>query len=161
MVGAAHEYCVPARLIVLASERSGEPAEGAINISDLETAAGDAVKQARSYLAAADKHLTAAYGSGDDARIEICQRRWLKAIEAVRKAEAAAREDEKIKGDLIPRAELLPELSQLLEVMRQMRVSARRRILARFEFDLPAAVLENLAPKSKKSCNDPMPCFAG
>jgi hypothetical protein len=139
------KHRVPAKLVALALRKPTAASENeGIDISNLQTAAGDAVRQSGTYLAAADKHLASAYASGDDARIEICQRRWLKALDAVRKAEFAAREDAKVKGDLIPKSELLPELSQFLEVMHQMRRSARRRILAKFLVDLSPELTEKL-----------------
>jgi len=138
---------VPSNLI-FAARSSGSSELGhevtSIDIQSLETAAGDALKQSGAYMAAAHQHLTKAYASGDDARIEICHRRWIKALEARRKAESAAREDAKITGDLIPLAELLPELSQLLQVIRQRSDGAPRRVLRRFEYDLPPEIVQQL-----------------
>jgi hypothetical protein len=137
---------VPAKLL-FAAKRPGSAAvseSASIDIETLESAAGDAVRQAGSYLTAAHQHLTEAYKSGDDSRIEITHRRWLKAVEAKRKAEAAAREDAKIKGDLIPAAEILPAIAQLIEVMKQMRRSARRRIPAEARLDLSPEQSEKL-----------------
>ena len=144
------KHRVPNKLIFASkAAMAGLPAyrpseSAAIDISALETAAGDAVRQARGYLAAADRHLTEAYASGDDARIEMCQRRWLKALDANRKAEFAANEDAKIKGEWVPLAEVIRDVGQLLEVMKQMRRAARRRILAALRFELSPDHAEQL-----------------
>jgi hypothetical protein len=137
---------VPAKLIALASQKTSgaAPNSSIVDLTKLVGAVGDALRKARAVRMATDQHLTEAYASGDDTKIEICQRRWLRAVEQERKLETAAREEAKASGDLIPRAELLPELSQFLEVMHQMRRSARRRILARFHVDLSPELAEAL-----------------
>lgn len=145
---------VPAKLMLLASQKrsgsDGAATATTIDLTKLESAAGDALRQARAIRMAAETHLSQAYASGKDEQIEIHQRRWIRAVEQERKLEGAAREDAKATGALIPKAELLPELSAYLEVGKQMKRSARRRICAKFQFDLSPALLEALGAEIEK-----------
>jgi hypothetical protein len=137
----------PAKLLALAAQKeTGEASltASAIDLTKLEGAAGDGLRQARAVRMAADQHLTEAYASKSDERIEICQRRWLRAVEQERKLEAAAREDAKASGALIPRGELLPELSQTVEVFGQMTKSSGRRIKEKFSAYLSPELAERL-----------------
>jgi hypothetical protein len=140
---------VPPRLLALAATRQPEENdEAGIDVGKLSGDVGDAVRRARVFLEAADRQLSEAYDSGVDSKIEVKQRRWLKALEALRKAEAAEREDRKASDELIPRVELLPELSQLLEVLRHMRSTMKRRIIARIGImppDFPADFTDRLS----------------
>lgn len=127
-------YRAPARILQLAkipSSQLGAGFDSAIDVSALGSEIVDAVRQAHEFLMAAKQHLAEAYKAGNESRIEICQRRWLKALRALKEAEQAAREDKKAAGDLIPKAELLPALSELIEILRHMRSTMRRRIAAR------------------------------
>lgn len=137
---------VPLKLLSIAlaaaKDNESEGDVGGINIRELNIDNLDSLKQAQRYLAAIDQKLARAYALGNDDEIRRWQAPFDKALEAVRKAQNADREERKLAGDLIPRAELFSELNQLLTMQRNMRATMDRRIVARLA--LPEEYHESL-----------------
>lgn len=132
------KHRAPARILALATARSAEeqaPGDPGLDVGDYEGQFADALKEARTLLAVATAQWKEASKSGVEARVEICQRRFLRALRAVKETEQAVREDQKASGDLIPKAEIFPEISELLQVLRHMRSTRRRRTLASINLD--------------------------
>lgn len=137
---------VPAKLLsfaVTARTQGEERKAESVNVEDINVDNLNSLRQARRYLVAIDRNLSAAYATGDEAGIRRWQKPFNEASESVRKLEAAEREAAKARGDVLPRSEVFTELSQLLELLRQMRSTMRRRISTRLS-DLGPALLERI-----------------
>jgi hypothetical protein len=92
---------------------------------------GEALRQARGFLAATAQQLAEAYKTANDAQIGRVQSRWEKSLAAVRLAEASERKAAESRGDLLPKHEVISELSRLIEMLRNMQATMSRRIRAR------------------------------
>jgi hypothetical protein len=110
---------------------AGAAGNRSIDVKSFDLEEDDVTKQARGFLAAAAHNLTQAYTGGQDADIERGSRRWDKAMDSFKKAEATARAAAKQRGDLISRPELFSEMSTLLETVRNVQNTMSRRIRAR------------------------------
>lgn len=120
-----------------------------IDVKQLEMVSGQAVLQANRFLAATANALEAAYLDGNDAEIDRLQKRWDKALNAVRLAESSERAARKQDGDLIPKAVLFPELSTYLEVQRVMRSTMARKVCSSLA-DLSDEIRERVASAIEK-----------
>jgi hypothetical protein len=139
---------VPADILALAVPAAAQPTAGettteSLDVSSLDVDNLDSLRQARRYLLAIDRKLSAAYTAGDEVAIKRWQKPFNEASDSVRKLEAAARDDAKARGEVLPRAQVFTEISTLLETLRQMRSTMGRRIKARLS-DLPPDSLERI-----------------
>ena len=134
---------VPDNLRAFACERPADPESpasagndvpppvapgGGIDPAGFEVRPGDALVQARQYLAATHEKLSRAYQAGKDDEIRLWQPRWEKAAEAVRKAEKDDREARRQSGDLVSQGDVVADVMTFLETLRTMRDSLVRRV---------------------------------
>lgn len=102
----------------------GEPLElGTFNLGE-----GEEVQQLRRLVAIAYGELEKAYaGKGGD--VDRLQARYNKASEALRKAQATWREDQRKAGRLLVREDVETDVDTACEMLRQMRESMARQVL--------------------------------
>jgi len=105
-----------------------------IDVKNLDVTLLNALNQARGYLAAVDQKLSAAYRDGDEDSIRRWQGPWERAMETVRKAEAADLLRQKAAGQMLSKSEVLAELANFLTILKVMRSSMARRIIRRLGF---------------------------
>jgi hypothetical protein len=106
----------------------GEMEPGAVDLGGLVVAEGDEVRQAERLVQAAYGLLVEAY-AGRGGEVDLLQRRWEKAQDALRKAKIQQEELLKRRRELISRAAVQRDHDTACELLRQMRGSMVRQIL--------------------------------
>jgi hypothetical protein len=106
---------------------AGAPPSAPIDITTLQLDEGQAVTQQRQIVAAIFHQLQQAYLAGHPT--EMLQSRYLKAAEALRKLEAADREDKVHRGRYLLREEQERDAATFADMLRQMQESMVRRVL--------------------------------
>lgn len=106
----------------------GVPMAPPMDISGLGMEEGEAVQMLRRLVRAAYDQVERAY-KGEYGNVELLQKKFALAQEALRKAEKDDRADREKRGELIPRAHIQADLDAACEMLRQMRESMPRRVL--------------------------------
>ena len=134
---------VPQRLLQLAvdaAKSASNPATGdfraaSINVKTLDVTSLNTLHQARGYLVAVDQKLSVACEAGNEDDIRRWQGPWERAMEAVRKAEAADLLRQKSAGEMLSKAEVLEELANFLSLFKIMRSSMAGRVVRRLDWN--------------------------
>lgn len=105
---------------------SGVVSEESVILGSFQMGEGEGVVMQRQIVAAAYEKLKSAYETGTN--IDLMQKRYNGAAEALRKLEISDRAAQKQMGNLIPRLVVRTEIGAAVELLRQMRESMARKV---------------------------------